>query len=75
MKSPSAKIHNMVLDFFYKRICQKKTNAEIFKEMQKASVVLPPMSNDELEGLRQKFKEMEHKHPAKMAEFRKRLKV
>lgn len=71
--SPQKQIHNMVLDFLYREICRGKTNQEIFRAMEKASTMLPPMNNEELDAVRERFKERERTHPAKMAEFRSKL--
>lgn len=70
---PQTQVRNMVLDFFYKQVCEGKTNQEIFKKLHSTS--LPPVSEPELNALRRKFKEMETRAPEKMREFRKRLGV
>lgn len=71
--SPEQKLHNMVLDFLYRQICKGKTNQEIFRDMESKS--LPTMTNDELEGVRLRFKDKELSHPQRMAMFRNRLGV
>jgi len=73
--SPQQRLHNMVLDYLYKMICKGKTNQDIFRDMERNSRLLPPMTNDELNALRQRFKDKEAENPEKMAEFRRRLKV
>ena len=73
--SKEARLHNMVLDFLYSRICKGKTNQEIFRELESKAAILPPMSDEQLDAVRQRFKEKEHQFPDKMAEIRKRLKV
>lgn len=67
------KLRNMVLDFFYKQVRIGKSNAEILRKLQ--STDMPPVSEMELNALRAKFKAMEQRAPAKMAEFRQKLKV
>lgn len=71
--TPHQKLHNMILDFLYRHICNGKTNQEIFRLLE--STTMPPMSNDALEAIRLQFKEKEAAHPEQMATFRKRLKV
>jgi hypothetical protein len=66
-------VHNLILDFLYKNICRGKTNQEIFRLLE--STTMPPMTNDELEAIRLRFKEKELANPERMAEFRRRLKV
>lgn len=73
--SPQQQLHNLVLDFLYRNICLGKSNQEIFREMEKSAQVLPAMSNEEMNAVRERFKEKEREHPAKMASFRKRLRV
>lgn len=70
---PQTQVRNMLLDFFYKQICEGKTNQEIFKKLR--STDLPPVSEPELNALRRKFKEQEARFPEKMREFRQRLGV
>lgn len=70
---PQSKLRNMLLDFFYKQIRLGKTNQEIFKKLHSTS--MPPVSETDLNGLRQKFKEMEARVPEKMQRFRQKLKV
>lgn len=73
--TPSAQIHNMVLDFLYRHICQGKTNQQICQELEKKANMLPPMTFDQLDIVRKQFKEKEASHPEKMAKFRARLGV
>lgn len=70
---PQTQVRNMVLDFFYKQVCEGKTNQEIFKKLH--STGLPPVSEPDLNALRRKFKEMEARSPEKMRQFRERLGV
>lgn len=73
--SPQQQLHNMVLDFLYREICRGKSNQQIFQEMEKRANMLPPMSEEELNAVRQRFKEKELAHPQRMASFRTRLGV
>lgn len=72
-QDPQTKLRNMVLDFFYGLYRRGKTNAEILKRLQ--STDMPPVTEAELNLLRLKFKTLEERQPAKMAEFRRRLKI
>ena len=72
-QDPQSKLRNVLLDFFYKQIRLGKTNAEIFRKLQ--STDMPSVSEAELNSLRVRFKAMEQRHPAKLAEFRQKLKV
>lgn len=73
--TPPQQIHNMVLDFLYRHVCQGKTNQEIARELEKKANMLPPMTEDQLNLVRAQFKEKEAAHPEQMAKFRKRLGV
>lgn len=68
-------IHNMVLDFFYKHVCQGKTNQEIARELEKKANMLPSMTFEQMDLVREQFKEKEAAYPEKMALFRNRLGV
>lgn len=65
------KLQGMILDFLYRLVCQKKSNPEIFKELERRA--MPPLNEDQLNRIRIEFQEKEQKFPAKMAIFRKRL--
>lgn len=68
-------IHNMVLDFLYRQICLGKTNQQICQELEKKANMLPPMTFDQIDIIRQQFKQKEEAFPDKMARFRARLGV
>lgn len=68
-------IHNMVLDFFYRLVCQGKSNQDIARELEKKANMLPPMTFEQMDLVRSQFKEKEAAYPEKMALFRKRLGV
>lgn len=70
---PQTRLRNMVMDFFYKQICEGKTNQEIFKKLH--STGMPSVSEPELNAIRRKFKEREAKFPDTMRKFRERLGV
>lgn len=67
------RVRDLILDFLYKHIRSKKTNVEIQALLRKKG--MPPMDASEINTMREFFKQAESEHPAKMAEFRRNLKV